>query len=104
MLGALLIDNEVMGAVAAVVEAEHFFWGEHQEVFACISALIASGRPATAITVKGYLKQTEIGGLPTMQFLAAIAVEATTTVNAAGYAAVVRDFAARRRLMRTGAE
>jgi replicative DNA helicase len=104
LLGALLIDNEVMGAVAAVVEAEHFFWADHQEVYACIAALIASGRPATAITVKGYLKQPEIGGVPAMHFLAAIAGEATTTVNAAGYAAVVRDFAARRRLMRTGAE
>ena len=103
LLGALLLRNEGMADVAQILQPEHFYWVDHQEVFTCIAALIAKGLPADPFTVKGYLPYPEIAGMPVMRFLAAICGEATTT-DAAGYAAIVRDFAAKRALKKIGAD
>lgn len=104
LLGALLLDNRQLPVVSGLVRAEDFFWRDHQEIFTCISDLIAAGRPATSVTVKGYLNRAEIAEQPAAKYLSHIAAEATTTMNAAGYAAIVKDMATRRALKAFGEE
>jgi replicative DNA helicase len=104
LLGALMLDNSLMPVVSGIVDAEHFYWRDHQEVFTCISDLIAAGRPATPITVKGYLEQPEIAGEPAIRYLSHISSNATTTINGPGYAAIVKDMATRRALKAFGEE
>lgn len=103
LLGALLLKNDSLMEVGPLLKPEHFYWADHQEVYACICQLIAKGLPADPITVKGYLPYPEIDGVPVMRFLAAICAEATS-LNAAGYAEIVRAFAARRELLKIGTD
>ncbi|WP_245516594.1 replicative DNA helicase [Methylobacterium segetis] len=98
LLGALMWRNAAMAEVAPIVEADHFFFGEHKEIYASIANLIAQGVEANPISVKAYLARPEISGQPAMQYLAHVYGSAATT-NAKGYAIIVRDLFVRRKLV-----
>ena len=100
LLGALMQRNAGMAEIAASLKPEHFFVADHQEVFSAIANLVAQGVPAVPMTLKGYLKP-QIAGVSAMQYLARI-YQAATTADAAGYARIVRSFAARRTLLSIG--
>lgn len=99
LLGALLVDNTCIAAVAAVLSIEHFYDADHQEIYNAITGLAATGRVADPITVKGYLGRAEIFGMPVMPYLAHLAGTATTSVNAIGYAETLIDLSTRRALV-----
>ncbi|GEP06436.1 replicative DNA helicase [Methylobacterium oxalidis] len=100
LLGSLLLCNDLMAEVAPLVQAEHFYWLDHQEVFRAIAGLIADGKPATAITVKSFLPP-EFAGMPVLAYLAAVCTEACVPASAAGYAQIIRQLATRRNLVGT---
>jgi replicative DNA helicase len=51
VLGALLLDNSAWDRVADLLEARHFFSGEHRLIWTAIGTLIMSGKPADVVTV-----------------------------------------------------
>lgn len=101
MLGALLYRNDLAAELAQIVQPEHFFWADHQEIYRTALGLIADGKPATAITIKSYLP-AEIAEVPTMRYLAAITADAAVPASAPGYAQIVREMATRRELVAAG--
>jgi replicative DNA helicase len=98
LLGLAMMRPEVVPAIAQVVRPEHFYFADHQEVFACIESLVAAGCPPTPIAVKGYLQRPQIGDRPALAYLAACAGD-TMGLDATGYAAIVRDLASKRSLL-----
>ncbi|MGA4552356.1 replicative DNA helicase [Methylorubrum aminovorans] len=102
LLGALMVWPNSFDSVAAKLEPDHFFFDHHQEIFAVIARLAAAGQAPSAPAVKGYLLSEMIAEQPAMSYLAALSRMACTATAVEGYAAIVLDFAHRRRLVAIG--
>ena len=65
-----------------------------------MAALIRASKLATPVTLKDYLPaDLDIVGMSLNQYLARLCAEATTVINAADYAKVIRDLAHRRTII-----
>src|SRR5215217_4157375 len=83
LLGAILVNNEAFYRVSDFLLPEHFFDPLHRKIFEIISSLVRGGKVATPITLKTFLgPDQDIGGLTISQYLARLAAEATTVINA----------------------
>ncbi len=74
----------------------------HRQIFEVAITLIKAGKLATPITLKTYLGDADLGGVTPMQYLARLAAEATTVINAGEYGRTIYDLAIRRRLITIG--
>jgi replicative DNA helicase len=103
LLGAIIVNNEAFYRVSDFLEPQHFFEPIHQQLYELASSLIRAGKIATPITLKTFLpSDIDIGGLNASQYLARLAAEATTVINAADYGHTIADLALRRNLIRIG--
>ncbi|HEU4519502.1 MAG TPA: replicative DNA helicase [Microvirga sp.] len=102
LLGAILINNDAYYRVSDFLQAEHFFEPLHQRVYEVATTLIKSGKVATPKTLKTFLGDDDLGGTTTSGYLARLAAEATTVINAEDYGRVIYDLATRRRLIAVG--
>src|SRR5436853_4839471 len=103
LLGAILVNNDASYRVAVFLEPTHFFEPLHQTIFETASSLIRTGKFATPVTLKTFLPaDTDLGGMTVGQYLARLAAEATTIINAADYGRAIYDLAVRRDLIGIG--
>jgi replicative DNA helicase len=102
LLGAILVNNDAYYRVSDFLETEHFFEDLHRRIYEIAAALIKSGKVATPITLKTFLGDQDLGGVTVSQYLARLAAEATTVINAEDYGRTVYDLAIRRRLITIG--
>lgn len=101
LLGAIFINNDAFHRVADFLKPNHFFEPLHGRIFEIAAELIRSNRVASPITLKTFLPATlDVAGLSASQYLARLAAEATTVINAPDYARTVYDLAARRELIK----
>lgn len=97
LLGAILVNNEAMRYAQRHVEAEHFFEPVHQHIFDVCHSLISMGKVATPVAIKPFIPEdVDLGGITVWQYIVRLAANATTIINTADYAAIVRDYADRR--------
>jgi replicative DNA helicase len=100
LLGAILINNHAYERIEPIVTADDFFEPIHGEIFKVCASMIGEGKLATPITVKTFLPaDLDIAGMNLGQYLARLAAEATTIINALDYGRIVRDLADRRRMV-----
>ena len=100
LLGAILVNNEAFYRVADFLEPKHFLETLHQRIFELAGGLIRAGKLATPVTLKTFLPaDLDIAGLTLGKYLARLAAEATTIINAVDYGRTVYDLAARRALI-----
>jgi replicative DNA helicase len=105
LLGAILVNNEAYYRVSDFLTPEHFFEPIHQKVFQLASELIRAGKIATPVTLKTFLDANiDLGGITVSQYLARLAAEATTIINASDYGRTVYDLFIRRSLIQVGEE
>src|SRR6201996_1622848 len=103
LLGAILVNNDAFYRVSDFLEPKHFFEPLHQTIYETASSLIRMGKVATPVTLKTFLPaDTDIGGMTVGQYLARLAAEATTIINAQDYGRTIYDMALRRDLIRIG--
>jgi replicative DNA helicase len=103
LLGAILVNNEALYRVSDFLDAGHFYEPIHQQIFELSSTLIRAGKVATPVTLKTFLPpDIDVGGMNASQYLARLAAEATTVINAIDYARTIADLAIRRTLIRIG--
>jgi replicative DNA helicase len=103
LLGAILVNNEAFYRVSDFLEPEHFFEPLHQKIFKDAGSLVRAGKSATPITLKTFLPtDLDIAGLNASQYLARLATEATTVINAGDYGRTIYDLALRRSLIGIG--
>ncbi|QCI68049.1 replicative DNA helicase [Phreatobacter stygius] len=103
LLGAILVNNEAFYRVADFLDSKHFFDPLHQKIYETTASLVRSGKLATPITLKTFLDPNiDIGGLTIVQYLARLAGEATTIINAEDYGRSIYDLAIRRDLIQIG--
>src|SRR6185312_8571226 len=103
LLGAILVNNEAFYRVSDFLLAEHFYEPLHQKIYELAANLIRAGKVATPVTLKTFLPaDVDIGGLNINQYLARLAAEATTVINANDYGRTVSDLSIRRNLIAIG--
>src|SRR5256714_10924210 len=103
LLGAILINNDAFYRVSDFLKPPHFFETVHQKIFDIAANLIRVGKTATPITLKTFLPpDLDIAGLTASQYLARLAAEATTVINAEDYGRTIYDLAIRRTLIIIG--
>jgi replicative DNA helicase len=102
LLGAIMVNNDAYYRVSDFLLPEHFMEAVHRQIFEVAVSLIKAGKLATPITLKTYLGDADLGGVTPMQYLARLAAEATTVINAGEYGRTIYDLAIRRRLITIG--
>jgi replicative DNA helicase len=103
LLGAILVNNEAFYRVSDFLEPKHFLEGIHQRIFDLVGGLIRAGKIATPVTLKTFLPaDLDIAGLTVNQYLARLAAEATTIINAEDYGRTIYDLSVRRDLITIG--
>src|SRR5579871_1580503 len=105
LLGAILVNNEAFYRVSDFLEPRHFFEPIHQKLYEIAASLVRVGKTATPITLKTFLPpDLDVAGLTASQYLARLAAEATTVINASDYGRTIYDLAIRRSLIVIGEE
>jgi replicative DNA helicase len=105
LLGALLLNNGALDQIGDDLEPRHFSEPLHGAIYDIATAMIREGRVVTPVTIKPFLPgNVMIAGLTLAQYLARLAAEATSVINAADYARSIADLAARRALIAIGQE
>lgn len=102
LLGAILVNNDAFYRVSDFLQPEHFFEPVHQRVYELVSSMIRAGKIATPITLKTFVNDIDLGEITPSQYLARLAAEATTVINAADYGRTIYDLAVRRQLIGVG--
>ncbi len=103
LLGAILVNNEAFYRVSDFLEPRHLFEPIHQNIYQLARDLIRAGKIATPVTLKTFLDANiDIGGLNVSQYLARLAAEATTIINAEDYGRTIYDLSIRRDLIQVG--
>ena len=103
LLGAILVNNEAFYRVSDFLEPKHFLEGIHQRIFEIAGDLIRAGKLVTTVTLKTFLPaDLDIAGLTVNQYLARLAAEATTIINAEDYGRTIFDLSIRRGLIVIG--
>ena len=102
LLGAILVNNDAWDRVSDFLKTEHFVEEIHRRIFEIAGSLIRAGKLASPITLKTFLGEHDLGGINVQQYLARLAAEATTIINAKDYGRAIHDLAIRRELIQIG--
>ncbi|HEU4806468.1 MAG TPA: DnaB-like helicase N-terminal domain-containing protein, partial [Nitrobacter sp.] len=103
LLGAILVNNDAFYRVSDFLEPKHFFEPIHRTIFETAGSLIRAGKIATPVTVKTFVPaETDIGGMTVSQYLARLAAESATIINALHYGRTIYEQALRRDLIHIG--
>lgn len=103
LLGALLIANDAFNHVVPTgLAPEHFYEPLHGHLYAEIARKIEAGQKVTPVTLKASFPEIDIAGMPLPQYLARLAAEATTIINAPDYARHIKSLALVRRMIGIG--
>ena len=105
LLGAILVNNQVLDRVTEFLRAEQFFDPVHGRIFTAVQTMVERGQVANPVTLKMQFDQdpalTEVGGA---QYLVRLAAAVVSIVNAADYGRIVHDLYLRRQLIELGEE
>jgi replicative DNA helicase len=105
LLGAILINNEAFYRVQDFLEPKHFFDPIHCQIFELISRFVRLNKQVTTVTLKTFMpSDLDLEGLTLDQYLARLAAEATTIINAEDYGRVVYNLSIRRALITIGGD
>ena len=105
LLGAILTNNDACDRVSAFLLPDHFSEAIHARIYEACATLIRAGKLANAVTLKSYFESDatlkEIGG---PAYLARLAANATTIINAEEYGRTIYELAQRRKLISVGTD
>ncbi|MCA0276379.1 MAG: replicative DNA helicase [Proteobacteria bacterium] len=103
LLGAMLVNNDAFYRVSDFLKATHFYEPLHRKIFEVAAELIRMGKMANPVTIKTFLPADEkVGDMTVSQYLARLAAEAVTVINASDYGRAIYDLATRRALITVG--
>jgi len=103
LLGAMLVNNDAFYRVSDFLKATHFYEPLHRKIFEVSAELIRMGKMANPVTIKTFLPADEkVGDMTVSQYLARLAAEAVTVINASDYGRAIYDLATRRALITVG--
>jgi replicative DNA helicase len=101
VLGALLLDNNSLDMVAALLREVDFYRSEHAIIYQAISKLVNDNKPADVLTVHEELKTYGIAENFGITYLNQLASNTPSSANIRGYAQIISDRSILRRLIQT---
>ena len=104
LLGAILLNNDAFYRVSDFLEPLHFYEPIHRDIYELAGKIIRAGKSADPTTIKTHLPEQLLPDVTMAQYLARLAAEATTVLNAADYGQAIYDLAIRRNLILVGEE
>ncbi|MFP9136986.1 replicative DNA helicase [Devosia sp. XGJD_8] len=104
LLGAILLNNDAFYRVSDFLEPVHFYEPVHRDIYEIAGKIIRAGKSADPTTIKTHLPEQLLPDVTMAQYLAKLAAEATTVLNAADYGQAIYDTAIRRNLILVGEE
>ncbi|MGB3540144.1 MAG: replicative DNA helicase [Mesorhizobium sp.] len=103
LLGAILVNNDAFYRVSDFLKSSHFYEPLHRKIFEVSAELIRMGKMANPVTIKTFLPADEkVGDMTVTHYLARLAAEAVTVINASDYGRAIYDLATRRALITVG--
>jgi len=103
LLGAILVNNDAYYRVSDFLKSDHFMEALHGEIYRVAAEMIRANKTANPVTIKTFLPADEqVGDMSIAQYLARLAAEATTIINAEDYGRSIYDLATRRNLITIG--
>ena len=103
LLGAILVNNDAFYRVSDFLKPVHFYEALHRKIFETAGELIRMGKAANPVTLKTFLPADErVGDMTVAHYLARLAAEAVTIINAEDYGRAIYDLATRRALITIG--
>ncbi|MBU2572492.1 MAG: replicative DNA helicase [Elusimicrobia bacterium] len=101
VLGAMLIEKELIDTVSEIVQAKHFYSDIHRRIFEAIIDLYNRNQPVDIVTLTDELKKSnrldELGG---QKYLADLMDKVSTSAHTQAYAQLVKEKALLRELIR----
>jgi replicative DNA helicase len=92
LLGALLIDSEVLNKILEVLQPEDFYKVSHQKIYSAILSLFQKGEPFDVISLSNQLQSRgELEGIGGAPYLAKLAASVASGANAVHYAKIIRE-------------
>ena len=103
LLGAILVNNDAFYRISDFLKSAHFYEPLHRKIFDVAAELVRMGKMANPVTMKTFLPAEEkVGDMTVAHYLARLAAEAVTVINAADYGRAIYDLATRRALITVG--
>src|SRR6201981_3474985 len=103
LLGAILVNNDAFYRVSDFLEPKHFFETLHQKIYETAGSLFRMGKVATPVTLKTFFPaDAALLSMTVSQYLARLAAEATTIINAQDDGRTIYDLSLRRDLIGIG--
>ena len=103
VIGALLIDNASYAIVSEAIDANDFYTARNRVCYEAVVSLFRTGQPFDVVTVVetlGRAGRLEAAG--GVEYLSTLAEATPTSLSAGHYAAIIADYAARRRISDAG--
>ena len=105
LIGAILVNNDVMEKVHDFLLPDHFANGAHNKIYEACMIMIEKGQLVTPVTLKPFFEKDEMlaevgGGI----YLSKLAASAITIINAVDYGLLIYDLAVRRNLIDLGTD
>ncbi|PLS81211.1 replicative DNA helicase [Candidatus Saccharibacteria bacterium] len=105
LLGAILIDEEVLTAVSETVAADDFYDKRHASIFDAMMRLYERHKPVDLLTLSDELeKKSELDMVGGSTYLTELTNAVPTAAHAEAYADIIATKAVRRRLIRASSE
>lgn len=104
LIGAILLHNDSFYKVNDFLKPIHFSEEIHRRIYDVISETIQKGQVANPILVKTYLGDHKIGSLSTTEYIAHLAVSASSIINVPDYGRLIYDLFIKRQLINIGKE
>lgn len=105
LLGATLIDEEVLADVSEHVDAKDFYDKRHATIYGAMMRLYEHHKPVDLLTLTDELKKKkEIDAIGGMAYLTELTNYVPTAAHAGAYAEIVAGKAMRRRLIKASAD
>ncbi|TCL70220.1 replicative DNA helicase [Rhizobium sp. BK251] len=103
LLGAILVNNDAYYRVSDFLKPVHLYEPLHRKIFEVAGDIIRMGKTANPVTIKTFLPAEEkVGDMTVAQYLARLAAEAVSIINAEDYGRGIYDLALRRALITIG--
>ncbi|WP_367568833.1 replicative DNA helicase [Lacrimispora sp.] len=101
VIGSMLMDRDAIIAASEIVTAGDFYQHQYGIMFEAMLELFNENRPVDLVTLQNRLKEKDVPPeVSSMEFVRDIITMVPTSVNVKSYAAIVRDKAVLRRLIK----